>query len=111
MAVPDYRQVLSEAQRIMELSEAIHALPPAEAAAELGEAGDGVAARALALLNPAEAVDVLWHLPADRRERIIAAAPGGRGEMWRIGHEYPEASVGRLMERALAVYRPETTVG
>ena len=111
MAVTDYQQVLSEAQRIMELSESIHALPPQEAAAKLGEASDEVAARALALLNPAEAVDVLWHLPAVQRDRIIGAAPAGRGEMWQIGHLYPEASVGRLMERPLAVYRPETTVG
>ena len=31
--------------------------------------------------------------------------------MWQIGHLYPEGTVGRLMERPLAVYRPETTVG
>ena len=111
MVAPDYRQVLSEAQRIMELSETIHSLPPEVAAARLRDASDEVAARALALRNPAEAVDVLWHLPADRRERIIAAAPAGRGESWRLGHEYPKGSVGRLMEPPLAVYRPDTTVG
>ncbi len=111
MATPDPQQVLSEAQRIMELSESLHALPPAEAAALLRRTSDEVAARALALLNPAAAVDALWHLPAERRDRIIGAAPGGRGEMWQIGHLYPDGSVGRLMERPLAVYRPSATVG
>jgi magnesium transporter len=75
------------------------------------ETDDQVAARALALLNAAEVVDVIWHLPVERRERIIAAVPLGRGEQWRLDHEHPDGTVGRLMERPLAVYRPETTIG
>src|SRR5262245_192167 len=104
------RQVLSDAQRTMALSEELHALPPPEAAERLRAEKDERAARAVALLNPAEAVDVLSHLPSERRARIIAAAPGGRGEQWGIDLQYPETSVGRLMEPPLAVYGTQTTV-
>jgi magnesium transporter len=69
-----------------------------------------MAARALALLNPAEVVDVLTHVSPELRARIIAAAPGGRGEQWEIDLQYPETSVGRLMEAPLAVYGTQTTV-
>ena len=82
MAATDYRQVLSDAQRIMELSEKLHLLPPAEAAAQLRETSDEVAARALALLNPAAAIDILWHLRpsaatgSSPRPRPVAARCG-----------------------------------
>ena len=104
------RQLLSDAQRTMALSEELHALPPPEAAERLRREPDALAGRALALLNPAEAVDVLDHVPPERRALIIAAAPGGRGEQWKIDLQYPETSVGRLMEAPLAVYGTDTTV-
>ena len=105
------RQVLSDAPRTMALSEELHALPPPEAAERLRNEGDEMAARALALINPAEAVDILADLSAERRARIIAAAPGGRGAQWGIDLQYPETSVGRLMEAPLAVYGTGTTAG
>ncbi len=111
MDSPGARRVLDDAPRLMSLSEDLRALPPPEAAERLRAESDDIAARALSLLNPAEAVDILGHLESERRDRIIAAAPGGRGEQWRIDFQYPETSVGRLMERALAVYRPSTTAG
>ncbi len=111
MAMADAGQVIQDAQRMVALSEQLHALPPPEAAERLLRENDDIAARALALLNPAEAVDVVGRLPAERRDRILAVAPDGRGEQWRADLEYPEESVGRLMEQPLAVYRPETTVG
>ncbi len=86
-------------------------LPPDEAARVVRGQEDGVAAAALTLLVPASAIEILWELPADRRDRLIAAAPAGRGEQWRLDREYPVGSLGRLMERPLAVFRPETTVG
>jgi magnesium transporter len=105
------RQVLTDAPRLMALSEELRGLPPPEAALRLRKESDDIAARALSLLNPGETVDVLSHVPADRRERLFAAAPLGRGEQWRIDFRYPATSVGRLMEAPLAVYRPETTAG
>ena len=110
MAVADLRVVLSNAQRIVALSEEIHSLPPFEAAERVArESDDQLVARALALLNAAEVGDILWHLSPERRASIVAAVPLGRGEQWLVDHQYPEESVGRLMERPLAVYRPSTT--
>ena len=104
------RQVLSDAPRTMALSEEVHALPPPEAAERLRKESNEMAARALALVNPAEAVDILAHVSPERRAEIIAAAPGGRGAQWGIDLQYPETSVGRLMEAPLAVYGTGTTV-
>ncbi len=103
-------QVLIDAPRTVALSEELHALAPPEGAARLLRETDETSARALALLNPAEASDLLERLPADRRDRIIAAAPDGRGEQWRVDLTYPETSVGRLMERPAGVFRQDTTV-
>src|SRR4051812_82604 len=103
-------QVLVDAPRMVALSEELHALAPPEAAERLNHESDAIAARALALVNPAEAADILGQLSPEHRDRIIAAAPDGRGEQWRIDMQYDEASVGRLMERPLGVFRPETTV-
>ena len=105
------RQVLSDAPRLMALSEELQRLPPPEAVARLRGESDDIAARALALINPAAAVDILGRMPDARREQVAAAAPDGRGAQWSIILRYPEESVGRLMERALAVYHPETKVG
>lgn len=74
-------------------------------------ADDEDAAWALALVTPATAVGILWELEPARRDRLIALAPPGFGEQWRIDHDYPEGSVGRNMTRPLAVFRPEITVG
>ena len=111
MAKADAGQVMSDAQRIVALSEELHALPPPEAARRLRAVADDIAGRALALLNPAEAVDVIGRLPAAQRARIVAAAPEGRGEQWQVNLEYPEETVGRLMERAPAVFPPDAKVG
>jgi magnesium transporter len=105
----DLRQVLSDAPRLMALSEELRSLPPPEAAERLRGETDDMGARALSLLNPGETIDILAHVTDDLRDRLIAAAPRGRGEQWRIDLQYPETSVGRLMEAPLAVYRPETT--
>jgi magnesium transporter len=86
-------------------------LPPEEAARAVGGEPDELAAAALSLLTPATAVDVLWELDDERRARLVAAAPEGRGEQWLRDHEHPEGTVGRLMDRPLAVFRPEVTVG
>jgi len=75
------RQLLSDAQRTMALSEELHGLPPPEAAERLRREPDELAGRALALLNPAEAVDVLDHVPPERRARVAHLANRSRKEL------------------------------
>ncbi len=83
---------------------------PRESAGILIGETDEVIARVLTLASPAQAVDVLFELPAARRPAIAAATPFGKGQQWLTGHDFAEGTVGRLMERPLAVFRPETRV-
>jgi magnesium transporter len=77
----------------------IEKLPPADAAA------------VLELLNPATVRQILWELEPAGRDAVVAAAPEGRGDLWSRTADYPEGTVGRLMENPLAVFGPQTTVG
>ena len=83
---------------------------PREAARLLQRYPDDVAARALALVNPALTVDILALLPEERRRRIAAADLSGRGEQWITDRKYPPGTVGRQMDKPLALFAPETTV-
>ncbi len=102
---------LADEREARALATRLSYLPPDEGARVVRGQEDEVAGAALTLMVPASAIEILWELPADRRERLIAAAPHGRGEQWRVDHEYPAGTIGRLMDRPLAVFRPETTVG
>lgn len=97
--------------RAAELFDKLKALPPFEGARLLQSQPDDVAAGALMQATPATAVDILARMPADRRTAIAAAAPAGHGDRWLEQHDYPDGSVGRLMEPPLATFRPTTTVG
>jgi magnesium transporter len=83
---------------------------PQEAAKLLARYPDEVVARALALVNPALTVDILAQLPEVHRQRIAAADLSGRSEQWIIDRQYPVHTVGRQMDKPLAVFAPETTV-
>jgi magnesium transporter len=92
------------------LEDRLFHLPPDQAAALVAGTEPRAAAAALLQLSPATAVDILWELDESSRRAIVAAAPEGKGEQWLQDHSYPEGTVGRLMDRPLAVFRPETTV-
>jgi magnesium transporter len=81
------------------------------AARRLAEMPPADAGATLELLNPATAREFLWELDDAQRAAIVAVAPQGLGERWTQVQDYPEGSVGRLMENPRAVFRPETTVG
>ena len=86
-------------------------LPPEEAAAALAGEPAERAGSALALLTPATAAEILWELEPGARTRVAAAAPGGRGAQWLLVESWEEGTIGRLMDRPLALFRPDTTVG
>jgi magnesium transporter len=65
----------------------------------------------LLLLNPAQAQRVLNRLPSTKRQHVFAAAEPPVRQQWMLNDQYPDNSVGHMMEPALAVFRPETTVG
>lgn len=89
----------------------IRDLDPKTAAQRLAEASDGEIADLLTRLHTGHAVEVLEEFEPERRERIAAATPFGQGQLWLKGHSYDEGTVGRLMERPPAVFRPTATIG
>ncbi len=83
---------------------------PGEAASILGHYPDDFVAQMLASLNPALAQSVLERFKSERRQRIIAAASPEVRQQWIRNEKYPENSIGHMMEPALAVFQPATTV-
>jgi len=83
---------------------------PGAIAKQLVTRSDAEIAGVLTGLNPAVAIEVLEEYPNERRERIAAETPFGRGQQWLLDRQYADGTVGRLMERPVAVFRPETPV-
>lgn len=92
------------------LSERIRNLDSVSAKNKLEAVGDSDIAAALGELRPGQAIGILQHFPAQRREAIAAAAPGGDSELWRTRARYPESSVGRLMDSSGPRFAATTTV-
>jgi magnesium transporter len=80
------------------------------AARLLAEQSDARIAELLSGVHPGVAVEILGHFPEARRQAIAAAAPKDAAQQWLLDHQFAEGTVGRLMERALAVFGPERTV-
>jgi magnesium transporter len=83
---------------------------PGEAADMLHDYPDEFVAGMLTSLNPALAQSVLERFPHARRQKIIAAATPETRQQWIRNEGYPENAIGHMMEPALAVFRPDTTV-
>ncbi|MGH7559308.1 MAG: magnesium transporter [Gemmatimonadota bacterium] len=66
---------------------------------------------ALAQVNPSIRWSVLKALPDDRRAAVLDVALPEVGTTWRRNLEHPENTIGSLMDPAIAVFRPETTIG
>ncbi|MFT3789667.1 MAG: magnesium transporter [Rudaea sp.] len=99
-------------QAAQRLGERIRNLDPLSAKDKLDSVGIGDADIAIALseLRPAQAIAILQHFAPARREAIAAAAPVDEGELWRLRTQYPQSSVGRLMESSGPRFAPQTTV-
>ena len=94
-----------------QLIEELKARPPSEAARHLGEIDAAPAYAALAALNPAFAQDILAELPSAQRRTIIAEAAPEIAQQWSRNQSYEKGALGRLMEPAVGVFAPATTVG
>lgn len=100
----------SDDAAVTALHEAITRLGPYEACALLQKHTDPTIARVLSQQNPALADEILWTFPDARRQRVLEAAPAEQREQWSHNHSYPDDSVGRLMDRPLAVLLETLTV-
>jgi magnesium transporter len=93
------------------LSDAVSKRGPHEAFEVLEPEPDEIVASVLRRENPAIADEILWEFSEARRERILLAAPPEQRDQWARNHQYPEDSVGRLMDPPSAVLKPEYSVG
>jgi len=61
-------------------------------------------------LHQAPAYRILLRFPKDRREAVVQYTGDHMGDPWKDAQQYPEDSVGRLMEPPVAVFAPDTRV-
>lgn len=81
------------------------------AVSELERHSDDDIAAFLCELGPARAATILARFPEPRRLSIARAAAASQTDAWDLRERYPMDSVGRLLDRAPAVFRPEARVG
>lgn len=93
------------------LSIALMQRAPYEAAEMLAEQTDGAALAAMEQVNPLTLQQILQELDDGRRSELLAAAPAEKARQWMRNREYPEDSVGWLMEPSVAIFRQHMTVG
>jgi magnesium transporter len=105
-------EITDEATRaeIHALLPTVVARAPGEAASMLDHYPDDFVAQMLASLNPALAQSVLERFKIVRRQKIIAAASPEIRQQWIRNEGYAENAIGHMMEPALAVFQPATTV-
>ncbi len=94
-----------------ELIDRSKALGPREAAELLARQDAKVAAGVLVDILPSEARHILKELGDAERVRILAAAPPEHVRHWEADSQYPENSIGRVMEPPVAVFGPDESVG
>ena len=84
---------------------------PYEAALRIGIEPPARAVDVLTEMNPATVQDILEALEGQARSRIAMAAPRELAEQWNRNSAYREGTIGRLMDPALATFRPDVRVG
>jgi magnesium transporter len=83
---------------------------PLDVAQILLDESDETVAEVLKQLHPAPAYRIFLRFPKERRHKIVLLAGEHVGGSWSVAQAYPEDSVGRLMEPAVAVVTPEVKV-
>ncbi len=82
---------------------------PHEAAELLVPQKDEDILAVLEVINPMVAQQVLGQFEEERRNQVLAAAPPDKAGQWVRNKQYPEDSIGWLMEPTVAVFRPQMT--
>ncbi len=83
---------------------------PLDVAQILLEESDETVGQVLQQLHPAPAYRILLRFPKDRRQKIVPLAGDHVGDPWKEAQKFPQDSVGRLMEPAVATVKPTETV-
>ena len=93
------------------LAERIARRGPAEAVKLLETQPVDAVADALEQVNPGVRWSVLEAMPDPQRAEVLAAARDELGEHWHKNLEYPENTIGSLMDPPLGVLHPDSTIG
>ena len=93
------------------LAERIARRGPAEAVKLLETQPVDAVADALEQVNPGVRWSVLEAMPDAQRAEVLAAAREELGEHWQKNLEYPENTIGSLMDPPLGVLHPDSTIG
>jgi magnesium transporter len=88
----------------------IATLAPIQAVERLQQVPVPVIAQVLIAVSPAISEDILLAMSDETREQVFAAFPQATRVQWTANLAYHEDSIGRLMEPAHVVFRPEMTV-
>jgi magnesium transporter len=62
-------------------------------------------------LNPAQTAEILERFLEDFAARVLTTVPVEYSRQWARNQAFPEGSIGRMMEPAIAVFPPHITVG
>ena len=82
---------------------------PREAAELLRSRSAETVSATLQRINPSFVQDVLEYLPDEQRNAVLESAEAV-GDQWELNLTYPEDTIGRLMERPVAVLSPRLSV-
>jgi magnesium transporter len=93
------------------LATQMRSLPPNEAAALIERTPPAQAVEALLELNPATTASILREIEKGARRLLTASAPPEVAEQWKRNTQYPDGTIGRMMEPPLSMFRPEMSVG
>lgn len=77
---------------------------PRDAAEFLADQPDDVVLDVLRRMSPPAAQKVLREFPDERQQCLLALAPSDQRRQWSLNQNYPEGSVGRLMEPPIGVF-------
>jgi magnesium transporter len=83
---------------------------PLDVALLLMKESDETVGHVVKHLQSTAAYRVLMRFPESRRHRIVQFAGDNVGDPWSVAQGFPEDSVGRLLEPAVAVFAPDLTV-
>ncbi|HEY1683157.1 MAG TPA: magnesium transporter [Tepidisphaeraceae bacterium] len=83
---------------------------PRDAALLFRDEPDERVALVLRRINPDKAVQILWNFSDEKRATVFQAAPPEWAQQWLRNHEFPENTIGRMMDPPVAVFGPETLV-
>ena len=70
-----------------------------------------VAGQVLLELNPGQATAILERFSEDFVARVLASVPAEIARQWARNQAYPDGSIGRMMDPAIAVFPPHISVG